>query len=547
MIAQLSDISHAAEPTVFHNLLRALDNRGRLLRVYTQNIDAIEQKSGLSFGVPDFDSKRSKSKLRGKARIADMGSMIPGLIQPTIQLTPNRLPSPPVDTPRCIPLHGTLQSMHCQACNHAFPLSKYLSLLASGHPPPCPECTNLELARKLIGKRPRGIGRLRPSVVLYNEEHKDGEGVGEVVQRDLMGSKGRSGADLLLVVGTSLKVPGTKRMVREFSKAVKARCIPSKMETGSTSYALRSSTSGGLTTPAASPRRTPAADEDTQLPKSIYLNLDFPVPTREWEGVFDVWIQGDAQLFAETLQAEIDKEARTKEMASERKRRKDEEAAVSSAQDELPDLGRVRERKATVDLGRKNAKLLSKRKLGHESKLHHYQSRPPSSKKRKLASGLLTPPHTPPTSTRLASHKRLQTREGSLKSPIVAKLTIRLPPLSSQSTDDDAEMSAPPLHGRQGRITPSMSESPCRIYSTPTPAYETCTKAGGRIKQPRKTRQRSHFSGPHICLSSLRTYHQESQMCSSSAQCRDGLQDGELDIGRSVPRSSPALMDITVG
>lgn len=547
MIAQLSDLSHAAEPTAFHNLLRALDNRGRLLRVYTQNIDAIEQKSGLTFGVPDFDFKRSKSKLKGKARIADMGSMIPDVIQPTIQLTPNRLPSPPVDTPRCIPLHGTLQSMHCQSCNHAFPLSMYLPSLASGHPPPCPECTNLELARKLIGKRPRGIGRLRPSVVLYNEEHKDGEGVGEVVQRDLMGSKGRSGADLLLVVGTSLKVPGTKRMVREFSKAVKARCVPNKMETGST-YALRSSTSGGLATPAASPRRTLAADEDTQLPKAIYLNLDFPVPTREWEGVFDVWIQGDAQLFAETLQGEIDKEARTKEMASERKRRKDEEAAVASAQDELPDLARARERKAAVDLERRrNGKMISKRKLGHESKLHHNQSHSqPSSKKRKLVAGLLTPPHTPPRSKR-TSRERSQTREGSLKSPIVAKLTIRLPPPNSQSTDDDAELGEPPPHGRQGRI-PSVSGPSRRFYSssTPSPAYEACTKAGEGSKQSRKTRQRSHFSGPHTCLGPLRTCHQESWMC-SSAQCRDGLQDGELNVGPSVPHSSPALMDITVG
>ncbi|KAF6740969.1 hypothetical protein DFP72DRAFT_1123176 [Ephemerocybe angulata] len=58
MMAQLSDMSQNAEPTAFHQLLRALDDRGRLLRVYTQNIDAIEQKCGLSFGVPDIGSKK---------------------------------------------------------------------------------------------------------------------------------------------------------------------------------------------------------------------------------------------------------------------------------------------------------------------------------------------------------------------------------------------------------------------------------------------------------------------------------------------------------
>jgi hypothetical protein len=155
--------------------------------------------------------------------------------------------------------------------------------LISGHPPSCPECTSLELTRQLVGKRPRGIGKLRPNVVLYDEAHKDGEGVGEVVQKDLIGSlkgKGRSGTDLLLVVGTSLREDGC-----EFAKAVHARGAPNKDE------------SSGLATqptptPAPSPRRSPTADEEP-IPRAVYINLDFPVPTREWEGIFDAWIQGD--------------------------------------------------------------------------------------------------------------------------------------------------------------------------------------------------------------------------------------------------------------
>ena len=71
MIAQLSDLSQAAQPTSFHHLLRALDNRGRLLRVYTQNIDAIEQKSGLSFGVPEFEGKCNKSCSKQKLNVTD--------------------------------------------------------------------------------------------------------------------------------------------------------------------------------------------------------------------------------------------------------------------------------------------------------------------------------------------------------------------------------------------------------------------------------------------------------------------------------------------
>ncbi|KAJ6608709.1 DHS-like NAD/FAD-binding domain-containing protein [Mycena sp. CBHHK59/15] len=305
MIARLSELSIAAEPTPFHHLLRALNDRGRLLRVYTQNIDALEQKTGLSFGVPEFEDRRSKPRVpKPNSTTLPVALYEPA---PAPTASTSRLPTPPDGTPRCIPLHGTLQSMHCQICNHSFALADHFASLALGTPPACPECTAMEETRQLVGKRARGVGKLRPSVVLYNEAHKDGEGVGEVVRRDLLGlskGKGRSGADLLLVVGTSLRVQGTKRMVREFAKAVRSR---GKDGAGSNR-----------------PSPTPGVEEEPPV-KTLYLNLDFPVPTREWEGVFDAWLQGDAQVFAQILQEQIDKETRAKEAASER--RKEKEAA----------------------------------------------------------------------------------------------------------------------------------------------------------------------------------------------------------------------------
>ncbi|KAJ7163958.1 DHS-like NAD/FAD-binding domain-containing protein [Mycena crocata] len=311
MIARLSELSNAAEPTPFHNLLRTLDDRGKLLRVYTQNIDAIEQKSGLSFGVPPFQEKRFKPRTPKASKLTAVEESGPA----ENVASSSRLPTPPAETPRCIPLHGTLQTVHCQICNHSFALADHLQSLILGTPPACPECTAMEETRQLVGKRARGVGRLRPSVVLYNEAHKDGEGVGDVVRRDLLGlskGKGRSGADLLLVVGTSLRVQGTKRMVREFSKAVRA--------------------AAGSNRPSPAPA-TGTPEEEPPI-KTVYLNLDFPVPTREWEGVFDTWLQGDAQVFAGMLQAEIAKETRAKEVAIEKKRRKDEE--------DVADCGRKR-------------------------------------------------------------------------------------------------------------------------------------------------------------------------------------------------------------
>ncbi|KAJ7746364.1 DHS-like NAD/FAD-binding domain-containing protein [Mycena metata] len=314
MIARLSELSTAAEPTPFHHLLRALDNRGKLLRVYSQNIDGIEEKAGLSFGVPPFQEKRAKPRTPKASKSPNAVRTGPEPVATENVASTSRLPTPPPETPRCIPLHGTLQTVHCQICNHSFALVDHIVSLELGTPPACPECTAMEETRQLVGKRARGVGRLRPSVVLYNEAHKDGEGVGEAVRRDLLGvskGKGRSGADLLLVVGTSLRVQGTKRMVREFAKAVRAR----------------GKDGAGSNRPSPSP---PTGSTEEEPIKTVYLNLDFPVPTREWEGVFDAWLQGDAQVFAGILQAEIDKETRAKEAASEKKRRKEDQGLAGS-------------------------------------------------------------------------------------------------------------------------------------------------------------------------------------------------------------------------
>ncbi|KAF8517733.1 hypothetical protein BU17DRAFT_91593 [Hysterangium stoloniferum] len=399
MIASLASLSSQGQPTVFHQLLRTLDERGQLLRVYTQNIDALEMKAGLSFGVPEFEEKKLRVLLKGKAKVkakeAGIGAYSAkhgsGRGKRPLQdaaaslsiaeASPPRsgmLPSPDLPVlpakpqlnviPRCIPLHGTLLTLHCPHCTQSFPLEppppnsvtpmspppsptatsskppslspspppSLHSLLADGTPPPCPSCTSLEQTRALVGKRLRGIGKLRPSVVLYGEEHREGEGVGEAVRRDLCGipdAKGTSssgapdkdkpepaspsksrlragrGPDLLLVVGTSLRVPGTKRIVREFSKAVRPTQSPSPSR---------------MPTPAPTPS-PPAGESKSEPIRTIYLNNEFPLSSREWEGVFDVWVDGDAQSFAKMAGEMIREHEQTKA-------RKKQKAAVAKEQ-----------------------------------------------------------------------------------------------------------------------------------------------------------------------------------------------------------------------
>ena len=328
MIAQLSQLSEVAEPTPFHRLLRVLDDRRRLLRVYTQNIDALEEKSGLTFGVRALNAKQTNPHPdKGKATSphTPLVEAPPADTTQSSERSTSHLPSSRAETPKCIPLHGTLQSMHCVVCTHSYPLRDYIDCLVSGTPPPCPQCTALEETRQLIGKRSRGVGRLRPSIVLYNENHKDGEAVGDVVWKDLMGSsksKGRSGADLLLVVGTSLRVPGTKRIVREFSKAVQSLRAMTNAPSDPPPADEPTVPAHSFKAPAPSSSLSPVKEEERPIQR-IFLNLDFPVPTKEWEGVFDVWVQGDAQAFANLVHEELAKEDQIKETSEGRKRKRD--------------------------------------------------------------------------------------------------------------------------------------------------------------------------------------------------------------------------------
>ena len=78
--------------------------------------------------------------------------------------------------------------------------------------------TEVALKRERLGKRHRGIGRLRPNVVLYGEENPDGDTIGKIAERDL-----RTGPDVVIMVGTGLKVPGARRLVKEFYRSTKSR------------------------------------------------------------------------------------------------------------------------------------------------------------------------------------------------------------------------------------------------------------------------------------------------------------------------------------
>jgi len=177
MIRQLHKLTDESEPTQFHHMLNNISQDGRLLRLYTQNIDCLETSL------------------------------------PHLQTTVPIKSRPPY--PQTIQLHGTIKYMYCSKCRWNSEIQP--EIFNSNEAPACPECLELDEIRTIAGKRSQGIGCLRPRIVLYNEFHPDGEHIGQVSAQDL-----KSKPDCLIIAGTTLKIPGVRKLVRELARAVHA-------------------------------------------------------------------------------------------------------------------------------------------------------------------------------------------------------------------------------------------------------------------------------------------------------------------------------------
>ncbi|KAJ4353409.1 uncharacterized protein N0V89_005138 [Didymosphaeria variabile] len=178
MVRTLSQQTKNAEPTAFHHLLATLAHEGRLLRLYTQNVDGIDTS------------------------LPPLKTQVP---------LPKKNP-----WPKTVQLHGSLEYMVCSKCHT---VSEFDSEIFDGPAPPaCPSCHSDDLARQAVDKRSHGVGRLRPRMVLYNEHNPDDEAIGACSKADL-----RTRPDAVIVVGTTLKVPGVRRIVREMCATVRDR------------------------------------------------------------------------------------------------------------------------------------------------------------------------------------------------------------------------------------------------------------------------------------------------------------------------------------
>lgn len=119
----------------------------------------------------------------------------------------------------CVFLHGSLRALRCFQCGCVTDWDDGRELQTmSGQQPPCPRCEDATNARQERGKRALGVGKLRPDIVLYGEDHPDSQQISSIIQHDIS-----LAPDMLIIMGTSLKVHGLKTVVREFAKTVHNR------------------------------------------------------------------------------------------------------------------------------------------------------------------------------------------------------------------------------------------------------------------------------------------------------------------------------------
>ncbi|KAM0494631.1 hypothetical protein ACHAP8_008499 [Fusarium lateritium] len=291
------------EPTSSHRFISHLRDRGKLVRCYTQNIDQIEEKVGLSTCLTDGPGSRGRFSRKSTANLNQLNRMVdevnamteansqqssdneasqqsqssqlrPDIViasqaesdlgapedaMATVQSLRRDLPKSGVE---CVFLHGSLELLRCFLCGRVCSWDdegRQLETM-SGQQPECPHCVGATVAREERGKRALGVGKLRPDIVLYGEEHPNAHLISPIVTHDLALCP-----DLLLILGTSLRVHGLKVMVREFAKAVHAK--------------------GG---------------------KVVFVNYTKP-PESSWGDVIDYWVEWDCDAWVSDLQEKIPK------------------------------------------------------------------------------------------------------------------------------------------------------------------------------------------------------------------------------------------------
>ncbi|KAF0487814.1 DHS-like NAD/FAD-binding domain-containing protein [Gigaspora margarita] len=175
--SQYPELIVNARPTATHSFIKKLADMKKLKRVYTQNIDNLEELVGLDV---DWQFERVRNC---KAQV--------------------------------VQLHETLSKLRCNACTNICPFTlQYCDIFKEGKAPNCPKCEERENTRVKQGKRSHFIGQLKPTVILYGDTHPKGLEISQIAIRE------QNKADCLIIMGNSLRIPRVKDLIRDFARAV---------------------------------------------------------------------------------------------------------------------------------------------------------------------------------------------------------------------------------------------------------------------------------------------------------------------------------------
>ena len=234
-------IQDVESTTATHQFIRTLRDGGRLVRNYTQNIDCLEEREGLCTDLTKGPGNRSRFNYRSQRELRPENITGDHNLFGGVEV---------------VPLHGTLTWLRCGICSKlsSWDDEERVAATLAGTAPDCPACTEYNTHRTGKGRRGLAVGRLRPDIVLYGEEHPSANMISPLITHDL-----GLGPDVLLIMGTSLKVHGLKIMVKEFAKAVH--------------------TKGG---------------------KVIFVNRTKP-PESTWGDVIDYWVEWDCDQWVSDL------------------------------------------------------------------------------------------------------------------------------------------------------------------------------------------------------------------------------------------------------
>ena len=147
---------------------------------------------------------------------------------------------------RCIPLHGSLAGLECPVCRATDGWEVHRGTINAGGELLCSVCITYCMERVAAGKRRPAIGQLRPSMIMLDAVHPQGDKIVSLAAED------SAAAEVLLILGTSLKVHGPEVLARRFAGQIRAR--------------------GG---------------------KVVYVNLS--KPTSAWNGLVDYWVQWECE------------------------------------------------------------------------------------------------------------------------------------------------------------------------------------------------------------------------------------------------------------